>query len=218
MLNFVSKSVVEYCERIGESFLSEPLNLISNIAFFLSAFFVYRLFKTKKVKGLSYWLLFFLLLLIGVGSTLWHSFRNPYTLALDAIPSFILLLSITYILFRKLLNNNLKALLLVLAFFLFQVEASYIFPQVMNGSIRHFVNACILIVLSSIVYKRNPVVRKELVAAITLYILAILFRSIDNFACPYFPVGTHFLWHVLNATAAYFAIKTLLGIKSFTKN
>ena len=215
MLDFVSRSVPEYCERIENSFLSEPLNLVSNLAFFVSAIFVYRLYKSRKVTKFSYWFLFLLLLFIGVGSTLWHSFRNPYTLALDAIPVFILLLSFIYILFRRILNNSFAALILALIFFLFQVGVSYLFPQVLNGSIRHFVNACIFIVLGGLVYKVNPVIRRDIVAAIILYILAITFRSVDNLVCPYFSIGTHFLWHILNATAAYFAIKTLLEIKPF---
>ncbi len=213
MFNFVSQSVTDYCERVGELFLSEPLNLVSSLAFFVSALLVYKLYKNKKVTGFGYWPLFYLLILIGIGSSLWHCFRNSYTLALDAMPVFIFLLLFIYLLLRKLLNSSFKAFMFVVAFFLFQVGVSYLFPQILNGSVRHVVNAVVFITLGSLIYKRNPLLRKDIVLALSLYAFAIIFRSIDNQVCLSFPVGTHFLWHILNATASYFAIKILLNVK-----
>lgn len=215
MLDFISRTVPEYCERTGNTLLAEPLNLLSNLAFFVSAFFVYRLYKSKKIARLKYWFLLFLLLLIGIGSSLWHSLRTPLTLALDAVPIFIFFLSFIYLLLRKLLGSNLKALVSVLIFFLIQVGVSYIFPTVLNGSVRHVVNAITFIGLGSLVYERNPAVRRDIALALTVYIFAIFTRSIDHQICDLFPVGTHFLWHILTAAASYFAIKTLLGMKPF---
>ncbi len=213
MPNFISKTVTMYCERVGDTFLAEPLNFVSNLAFFISAFSLYRLYKASKVTGFGYWFLFALLILIGTGSSLWHSFRNPYTLALDAVPIFVFFLSLLFLFIKKLLGSNLKAFGMVVTFFLLQIGMSYLFPQFLNGSVRHVVNALVFLGLSTYLYGRNENIRQDIVVTLSLYILAIICRSVDNTICPYFPLGTHFLWHTLNAIAAYFAIKILLGVK-----
>jgi hypothetical protein len=35
-------------------------------------------------------------------------------------------------------------------------------------------------------------------------------RAIDREVCDLFPVGTHFLWHMLNATLLYILLKQLV--------
>ena len=35
-------------------------------------------------------------------------------------------------------------------------------------------------------------------------------RSIDLSVCPYFPVGTHFLWHILNGGVVYLVMHVLI--------
>lgn len=213
MFNFVSRATVGYCERVGNTFFSEPLNLISNLAFFISAFLIYRLYKVNQVTGFSYWFLFALLLLIGAGSSLWHSFRTSYSLAFDSIPIFIFFLSLLFLLAKKFLGGVSKAIVFVLGFFFLQIVVSYLFPQFLNGSIRHIVNAFVFLGIASLLYKQNKAIRKDIVVCLSLYVLAIICRSVDNIICVYFPIGTHFLWHTLTAFAAYFAIKILLGVK-----
>ena len=48
-----TRSITEYCERVGSYFYSERINALSNIGFVISALLIYRLFKNKKVKGLT---------------------------------------------------------------------------------------------------------------------------------------------------------------------
>jgi hypothetical protein len=36
-----------------------------------------------------------------------------------------------------------------------------------------------------------------------VFVVSIVFRSIDNAVCPVLPLGTHFLWHCLNAYVLY---------------
>jgi len=36
-----------------------------------------------------------------------------------------------------------------------------------------------------------------------VFLVSIAFRSIDNAVCPVLPLGTHFLWHCLNACVLY---------------
>ena len=217
MENFYSRWITEYCERIGNEFYSEPFNALSNIAFFVSAFFIYKLLKKHAIKSFGYWFLFTLLVLGSIGSLLWHSFRNPLTLSLDAVPIFIFFFTFVYLLLEQLTRSKRKALILLVSFFILQVLASYVFPTFLNGSIRHVVNGIAFLGIVVWLYKKYANFSRHLPVAFLLYILAILLRSIDNSVCSIFPVGTHFMWHVLNAAAAYFAIRALLKINSSNK-
>ena len=202
----------EYCERVGNKFYAEPVNAISNIAFFVSAFFIYRLLKKHNIKSFVYWFLFVLLLLVGTGSLLYHSFRNPFTLALDAIPIYIFFLTFIYVLLERLTKSRSVPVFLLVGFFVVQILASYAFPDFLSGSIRHVVNGITFFGLLVWLYQKYDRLDPYLIAAFLVYILAIVFRSIDNSICAMLPIGTHFLWHIFNATAVYFAIRALINM------
>jgi hypothetical protein len=52
--------------------------------------------------------------------------------------------------------------------------------------------------------------RFHLLAAAGVFLVSTFFRTIDNAICPYFPVGSHFLWHVLVAVVLYLSVRGLL--------
>ncbi len=52
--------------------------------------------------------------------------------------------------------------------------------------------------------------RFTLLAAAGVYVLALVFRTLDLEVCSAFPIGTHFLWHSLNGLAAYLAMRCLI--------
>jgi hypothetical protein len=41
--------------------------------------------------------------------------------------------------------------------------------------------------------------------------VSLVFRSIDQAVCPGFPLGTHFLWHVLNAVMLGWMIRVMVA-------
>ena len=53
---------------------------------------------------------------------------------------------------------------------------------------------------------------KPIAAAVTggLLALSLAFRTIDAAVCPRLPVGTHFLWHLLNAAMLSWMIRVLV--------
>jgi len=173
-----TRSITEYCERVGSYFYSEPINALSNIGFFISALLIYRLFKNKKVKHKGYWLLFVLIVVIGVGSSFWHTVRSPITLALDAVPIWIFFLVFIFLLVQKLTGSKIKTFLFLLGFFLLQLTISYFFPEVLNGSIRHVTNGLTFVLISIWFYKKYSYLSRNLIIAFILYILAIVFAAL----------------------------------------
>ena len=80
-----------YCERTTDSFLSEPLNSITNLAFLIAAIFIY-----KKYRDQIYVYVFtFSILFIGIGSFLFHTIPSKITGLVDIL--FILLFILIYI-------------------------------------------------------------------------------------------------------------------------
>src|SRR5690349_5862900 len=128
-------SVIGYCERVGNGILTEPINLFSNLSFFLSAVLIFRMLKNSKKLSIGYWILFGLVVLIGVGSSLWHSFRTPFTHALDAVPIYLFIVIFLYLLLKNLTASRMLSLVGVLIFFLLQIIASIFFATLLNGSI-----------------------------------------------------------------------------------
>jgi hypothetical protein len=53
-----------------------------------------------------------------------------------------------------------------------------------------------------------------MLGATSVFVIALTFRTLDDAICPMFPVGTHFLWHLLNAVAIYYAARALLLYRS----
>lgn len=49
-------------------------------------------------------------------------------------------------------------------------------------------------------------IKYGLVAA-GLFVVSLIFRIIDLDVCARFPIGTHFLWHVLNAAVLYTVLR-----------
>ena len=47
-------------------------------------------------------------------------------------------------------------------------------------------------------------------AATGVFLVSFTARIIDQAICPVFPLGTHFLWHVLNATVLFLLIRAVI--------
>ena len=58
--------------------------------------------------------------------------------------------------------------------------------------------------------RRAPDAARGLAIGAGLLAASLVFRSIDRAVCPAFPLGTHFLWHLLNAVMLGWMILVLV--------
>lgn len=215
MNDFLGIPLPTYCER-GSSmdFFAEPLNAISNIAFILVGFGIYNLLRKNRIQRVEYKAVLVLVILVGFGSFLWHATGTSYALILDVIPSALSFALITYIFLSKLIGNKLLALLLVLLllplrFFI----SSFATTDNISSLIRNLINATVFLVMIVLAFKKYGRIAFEGLGVLTVYILAITMRIIDGQVCSTFYVGTHFLWHILNALAVYLAVRFLIKLE-----
>ena len=167
------------------------LNVVSSIAFLIAAG---ALCKNKSK------ILVLLLALTGIGSFLWH-LVGGITFFFDAIPIALFLIGYAYLLLRK------KQWALVLAALLLIVSVLRPLDSLLFGA-QPYVIALIFIGIHLI----DKNIRKRLMLPFILLAGAIMFRQIDPFVCAFFPPGTHFIWHILVAAAAYYAVKNLSAL------
>lgn len=204
-----------YCERTGSTeFFAEPLNVLSNIAFILAGFGIYKLLKAKRIQKIEYKAALILILLIAIGSFLFHAIPNSYTVILDAVPAILSFALITFIFLSKLIGNRILALLIAVLliptrFFI----SSFASTDITSSLIRNSINASVFLLIILWIFSKYGRVAFEGLGILTVYLLAIIMRIIDLQVCPAFPIGTHFLWHFFNALAVYLTVKFLLRLE-----
>ncbi len=196
----VFKSVNNYCERLDPSFWAEPINALSNFSFILFAFLAFLVIQNRPNFGAR--LLTGNLLLIGIGSFLFHSFAQVWAEIADVLP--ILLFILTYIFFasRQFLNlSRLVSAITVIGFFPYAAGASWVIGSVfgpLNGSVPYVSVALIIAIYGILLIKKAPQTAFGLFVGSGILLVSIGFRSIDQSVCDGFPLGTHFVWHLLN--------------------
>ena len=77
-----------YCERIAPGLWGEPLNTLSNLAFFWAAWACWRLVNDRE-SARALRLLVLLIVWIAIGSTLFHMFAKRWAQILDVTPIFL---------------------------------------------------------------------------------------------------------------------------------
>jgi hypothetical protein len=75
-----------YCERLSASFWAEPLNAVSNAAFLLAALAAFLLLRRSGRRALPVEILTGLVAVIGIGSFLFHTMPQRWTMLADVVP------------------------------------------------------------------------------------------------------------------------------------
>lgn len=180
-----------YKERgTSKEFLAEPVNLLSNIAFFAASLIAF-LFCKNWVDGL----LAAGIAMVGIGSSLYHARPCRLTQLCDVVSiiawtAFYIFVWAHYMMgFTFLISTAMIGVGLGLNF-LFARK----FKNSLNGSADYLpVIGLLLICGGGVWYKMG---HPHLVAAAVFAASALVFRVIDNDVKV--PCGTHFLWHMLN--------------------
>ncbi|MFL5259143.1 MAG: ceramidase domain-containing protein, partial [Hyphomicrobiales bacterium] len=94
-----------YCERIDASLLGEPLNALSNAAFFAAAIWAAAAARRTRSGG-AVWALIVLVALIGAGSLAFHVFANRWSVLADVIPISVFIYAYLAFALRRFLVMN----------------------------------------------------------------------------------------------------------------
>lgn len=201
-----------YCERIDASFWSEPLNALTNLAFIIAAFALHRKAKSMLENSLAIkWLTCFIFT-IGIGSALFHTFANRITMLMDVIPILLFLLSYIVIFIRQVWQYSNFYTAFTLAIFILMSYLTGFLPDnlQLNGTIGYMPALIFLSIFTASCYTLSQQAFRYLLTASLLLICSMTARTIDMDICSLWPIGTHFLWHILNGAVLYFACLGLI--------
>jgi hypothetical protein len=196
-------SVDLYCERLDASFWSEPVNALTNL-FFVLAGILGLVAVRRRGTGMFAEVLCWWVMAIGVGSLLFHTFALELTKWFDIVPIATFTVALSLFNLRRFAGLKWsKAIAYLVAYFVIIAIVTYMIPdwlrQATNGSTGYLPAWGAFFVFGIIVLMcGGPAGLYDLVCCAMLAV-AIFFRAIDPVVCPSFPLGTHFLWHTLNA-------------------
>lgn len=205
----------DYCERQSAAFWAEPANALSNAAFLIAAA---AAFAAWRRGGADYPALALIVVtaLVGVGSFIFHTVATRGAELLDVIPIAIFIYSYFLLALRRFFGVAAPSAIALTVFF---AIASYAIGETahgLNGSQNYLPALFALVVFSLLLrWRRERAMTasrtaRGLAEAALAFSVSLCFRTVDRAVCAALPVGTHFVWHMLNAVVLYLLLRTLV--------
>lgn len=195
-----------YCERTDASFWSEPINALTNLAFFIAAGLLWS--RTQGHGAVR--LLAILIGLIGLGSFLFHTFGNRLTGLLDVFFIAVFIMAFAYLLPRvSWQHTRLRALGVMLLAISFIAGATALISNwraaldwLPPGM---YLGAWLVLLMYAALTRRlessatvGDSASRFLWFAASLFAVSMTARQLDMPLC-LSTGGLHWLWHLFNA-------------------
>ena len=207
-------AVDNYCERTSASLYAEPVNALTNAAFLIAAWLAWR-YHRRHPHGSAAGLINALIattVLVGLGSFLFHTVATRWAEWGDVLPILLFMLLYLWLVLTVFFAwpawLKLAAVLLYFAV-TFYLEAA-IPASVLWGGALYLPTLLVMLAISAALYYRRSAAAKPVSAATVVFLLSFSARTIDAPVCSAFPLGTHFLWHLFNATLLYLLVRAAI--------
>lgn len=195
----VTDYVDGYCERVAPGLWGEPLDSLSNLAFLVAAVLVWRLAAGDRIGRL-------LAVLIGLvfgASTVFHLLATRWAGAADSV-SILVFVLVYAVLFARVFFNWRLAWLAAPAFLALTVVTA-----LLGGGI--YLSALIgLGIFAALLAFSRDAYWTHFAVAGAVFALSLSLRTVDRDVCDFVPVGTHFLWHLLNGLVLYLVSRAMI--------
>lgn len=213
--------VMAYCERRDAAFWAEPVNALSNGAFFVAA--VMAGTRAAWQRDRAALALAAIVAVVGTGSFLFHTFANRWSLLADVLPIAVFIYAYFALAMHRLLGlPRAVAIVATLLFAAFNLGFSPMIDGVTglsttaltNGSIDYVPAVLALFGVGIALASRGEAAGRAILGIACLFLLSLTFRTLDRALCASLPLGTHALWHILNAAVLYGLIAVALRSRS----
>ena len=203
-----------YCERVDASFWAEPVNALTNLAFLVAAAAAYLAWRRSKARDPFGLALIGVTVAIGLGSFAFHTLATRGAALLDVIPIAIFVYGYLLFALRRIFQLAAGPALAIVAIFALASQAvSYALPAgTLNGSGEYLPPLAALMVVGLSVRAIDQ--RRLILSAGAIFTCSLFLRMIDREACALFPLGTHFLWHLLNAAVLYLLLRSAIATRA----
>lgn len=232
-----AQTLSAYCERNADAFWAEPLNAVTNGWFIVAGVVAYVMWRRSGSRDWFVLALILNVLVIGVGSFLFHTRPSFITVLLDVVPIQIFVLAYLALAIRRFLGATLLAALGAIAgLTVFSLWIADQLGPMMRGGVGYLpAMAALIIVGFALILRARSIVTglgraghrrpgeaemeegvraafagRALLLGAILFAVSLTFRTIDQPLCTIWPYGTHFIWHTLNALLLFWLLLTAM--------
>ncbi len=206
--------IPSYCENEVTSLIDQPINVLSDLSFFIAWFLLIRKFGREKVTAeikVLVWLLF----LVAMASAFWHANPNAITSVFDRVLPMTFISVAIFIAVKFLSKNKIFASIFATTHWIVLVSLIFFLPSnPVNGTIRHSLTATTLVGLITWLIRKHPEFKSQAVTIFLVYAGGIVLRVLDGVLCGVIPFGTHSLWHIASAVASYLIVNLLHQLRT----
>ncbi len=210
-----TKAVDSYCERTGPDFWSEPVNAVSNLSFIIAGLLCLLAMRRRGVEDGLLVALCVIALCIGTGSFLFHTYAEVWAGVADVLPILLFIVVFLVTAMNRLFGLRWAvAIPVAVAAFVVSLGARWGALSITGGSLNgseSYAPALALLGGSALALalmgKRSA---RPIAVATVIFTISLAARSVDVAICERFPLGTHFVWHLLNGTMIGILLFTLL--------
>lgn len=208
--NFTSRLLAPvdlYCERTSPDFWAEPVNALTNLAFIAAAIWGGVSARNRAETSPAVWLLIGLAGLIGIGSFLFHSFAQVWASFADTIPIWVFVTLAAGISAVR-IGGFRPGRVVIGGLVLLAVGAVLIAslpdaaprtgPPPLNGSLQYAPAVILLAIFAVVASWRKSPLAGWIIAALGVFLVSLTARSLDLALCARFPLGLHWVWHLMN--------------------
>ncbi|MBP0616339.1 ceramidase domain-containing protein [Jiella mangrovi] len=193
-------SIDAYCERVSPAFWAEPLNALSNVAFIAAALIGLSLWKMRGGKDRPAFVLCCLVAVIGVGSFTFHTVATRWASLADVIPIALFIYAYFALALTRFFGlSKLAAGAGTVAFFGASFLAQPVFATIVGSSAGYIPALLAMLAIGSLLLARHNTAGALVISAGATFLVSLCFRIFDQPICEVWPLGTHMIWHVLNA-------------------
>jgi hypothetical protein len=207
----LTRSVDIYCERLGPGMWAEPVNAVTNAAFLIAAVVMWQ--RSRGAGQPLATALVAVLAVIGIGSFLFHTTAQVWAGILDSVSILVFALIFVFAANRDFLGLRFWAALGATVLFIpYTVVARTMFDHLpfFTISAGYWPLPLLMLIYGLGLRRRAPATGRGLLISAALVSLSLSLRSLDMPLCGALPLGTHFLWHLLNALLLGWMIEVYL--------
>lgn len=201
-----------YCERLAPGLLAEPVNAITNLAFILAAVWLVGDYRRRDGQSRTDWGVLFLITMltaIGIGSLAFHTFATRWAALADTLPIAIFIFAYTFLGMRRFFQAPIALAVLGPPAL---VGLAVGFAALGLGGASGYLPALIGLLAMAAYARFSGLVSlsKALLAVAAVFSLSLALRTMDMPLCAMMPLGTHWLWHVLNGLTLYLLVRLMM--------
>ncbi|MGJ0560751.1 ceramidase domain-containing protein [Methylocystis sp.] len=203
--------VMDYCERLSPAFWAEPANALSNFAFVIAAASAFILWRRRGGADYPALALIVVTTSVGIGSFIFHTIATRGAMLLDVVPIAIFIYGYFLLALRRYFRlSTVAATAITVAFAAGSSFATTV--DALNGSVGYLPALAALAIFAALLWTRRGQrgTAQALAVAALLFAISLVFRTIDRAICSAFPLGAHFLWHMLNACVLWLLLRAAI--------